>query len=49
MMITTCAMAKGAFLWTLPPEPIWIWSTVVAPKASRKNTTTATQSTGLRS
>jgi len=36
-------------LWTLPTLPMWIWSTVVAPKVSRKKITQPTQNTGLRS
>ena len=48
MMPTVCTMAKGELMFTLPRLPIWIWSTVVAPKVSRKNRAKPTQSTGLR-
>jgi hypothetical protein len=30
-IVVTWAMAKGAFLCTLPPDPIWIWSIVIEP------------------
>ena len=42
------AIAAGELTWTLPPLPIWICSTVVAPKVSRKNRMATTQNTGLR-
>ena len=39
--------AYGALRYTLPRLPIWIWSPVVAPNASKKNIREPTQKTGL--
>jgi hypothetical protein len=41
-------IAKGAFTWTLPRLPIWIWSIVTEPKVRRKKMALPTQKTGLR-
>ena len=43
------AIAWGEFLWMLPPEPIWIWSTVTEPNTSRKKIRPAIQKIGWRS
>jgi hypothetical protein len=47
MMAIVCTMAKGELMLTLPRLPIWMVSTVVAPKVSRKNSRQPTQKTGL--
>ncbi|MCR5879210.1 hypothetical protein [Phenylobacterium sp. J367] len=41
-------IALGAFLWMLPPDPIWIWSMVIEPKTSRKKIRPAIQKIGWR-
>lgn len=41
-------IASEAFFLMLPPDPIWIWSTVMAPKVRRKKTIATTQKTGWR-
>jgi hypothetical protein len=38
MVSTISPMARGEFLWTLPPDPIEITSTAMAAKTSRKKT-----------
>ena len=42
-------IARGEFLWTLPPEPIEITSTAVAAKTSRKKIRPTIQKIGWRS
>jgi hypothetical protein len=49
MMPSVCSIAKGELTLTLPVLPIWIWSTVTAPKVSRKKMAQPTQKTGLLS
>ena len=48
MIPIVCTMANGELTLTLPRLPIWIVSTVVAPKVRRKNSRNPTQKTGLR-
>jgi hypothetical protein len=47
MIPITCRIANGALTWTLPRDPIWIWSTVTDPKVSRKKIRQPIQKTGL--
>jgi hypothetical protein len=48
-MMCAVASEKGAFLSTLPPEPIWTFGVATAPKASRPKTMAMTQKAGWRS
>ena len=47
--IVMLLMAPGLLTLTLPPLPIWMFSDVMAPKVSRKNSALTNQNTGLRS
>ena len=49
MIISVMARLSGAFLWTLELwSPMEISLLAMAPKVSRKNSTTTAQNTGLR-
>ena len=46
MTISVCAMAKGEFFQTLPPEPIWTLSEAVAANVSSRKMANVTQNAG---